>query len=124
MKKLMIKSKILLGFGIIQLLIIVIATLGIIKMYQMNNASQDMATVHLPSVYHAGSMNTDKEQIRNKEYRYLSNVNDEEKAKTEKLTKEIANSYKEHLNIYQAKLVKNDEEKMLIDSQLYISSST
>ena len=116
MKKLMIKSKILLGFGIIQLLIIVVATIGVMKMSQMNNESQYMATIHLPSVYHAGSMSKDKEQIRNKEYRYLSNTTAEDKAQTEILTKKIASSYKEHLNIYRTNLVKNDEEKMLIDS--------
>ncbi len=116
MNKMMIKSKILLGFGIIQLLIIFVAAIGLIKMSQMNNESQDMAKVYLPSVYYAGSMNKDKEQIRNKEYRYLSNINAEEKSQTEKLTQEIASSYKKHLDTYKASLVKNKEEKVLIDS--------
>jgi methyl-accepting chemotaxis protein len=115
MKNLKIRAKILLGFAVGMLVFICVGLFSLYKMSAINDVSTRLSDNMLPSVYQAGAMTADQEQIRLKEYRYLFCVTASEKAETEKLTEEIVTSYKSHTDIYEKTLVSDESEKKLLE---------
>ncbi len=116
MKNLKIRVKILLGFG---LGIIALILVGIFSLYQMNsinNTTKEIINNRLPSIAHANAMGIDKEQIRNKEYRHILAGTAAEKQATEKELQKIVASFTDHATIYEKTLISDENEKILLDS--------
>ncbi|HEY4789304.1 MAG TPA: methyl-accepting chemotaxis protein [Bacteroidales bacterium] len=112
MKNLKIRMKILLGFAVA---VVILLSLGIFSLYQMNKINkqtQEISANWMPSIYHISDMNTNKSDLRLKEYRHVIAKTKEEKESIEKDIQAILSNYDNHVITYQ-KLISGDEEQKL-----------
>ena len=83
-------------------------------MKTINRHTNEISENRLPLYIWLLAMTKDKEQIRNKEYRYLLNAT--ARAEAEMLFQDVVKSYKEHFDVYEKTLVSDKNEQQILDS--------
>ena len=67
MRNIRINAKILLGFGVGLIGLIIVGLFSLAQMKKLNSHSNELSNNRLPSIMETSGMSYDKEQIRNKE---------------------------------------------------------
>ncbi|QKF76986.1 methyl-accepting chemotaxis protein [Arcobacter defluvii] len=112
LKNLKVAKKLILGFGIVSLLIVVLGIVSIIKMETVNEQSTIMAENWMPSIVITNKINTETSDFRIFEYDHILSKSDEEMAKDEVQMKETLEVMKKDFQTYES-LISSDEERAI-----------
>lgn len=108
MRNLKIRTKILVGFAVTIVILLSLGIFSLVQINRINNNTQEMSADWMPSMFHAMDMNTNKSDLRLKEYRHVISKTREEKEAAEKDIQVILDNFNNHMLAYQ-KLISGSE---------------
>ncbi|MBI4853656.1 MAG: MCP four helix bundle domain-containing protein, partial [Acidobacteria bacterium] len=110
-----ISSKLIFGFGILTLLLVVLGLFSTWQLKQVNDKSAEISTNWLPSVTFTSDMNTNTSDFRIAELQHILSLTEEEMSGYEKNMAQAMNVFNKNDEAYQ-KLISSDQERQIYNA--------
>ncbi len=110
-----IKNRLFLGFGVLTVILIALGIYSIFSAGNINGQVTELATITIPGIDYAHSINTDTANFRIKEFRHVISQTSEEREAMEKEMNSINSEVIQNVNKYKT-VFNDDKDNNLIDS--------
>jgi methyl-accepting chemotaxis protein len=116
MKNLKIRMKILLGFAIVVIGLVAIGLFSLQQMKRINEKTQDISSMWMPTIYYVSNMNLVHAFARVKTYKYFTTSTVAGKKDVEKEIFKALKDYDNIAGIYEKTLLSGDEQRKLYEA--------
>ena len=115
MRKLTIRLRLFLGFGLLTLIFVAVGIYAIVSLNSINSQAAQLGTIALPSIDYAHTINTNTSDYKITVLGHVNASSNTEKAKKEKQLSDLSNSIADAIAKYSLVII-SDEDKALMDT--------